>query len=195
MKCPHSERCIRRELFCDRVTNCVWPNGDVAYDEIKCDEYNSSSVGKVFSPANIPVIIIVVIVGIGVVIVFVVAMRTFYRSMKRQQAEEGDGRDGRRAGTSVSLRRRMRLRRRQEEEEAAAGAAEAAAAGGEATAPLRPTSSGPPNGATSLSPSAPMTTGTTAVAPAPSAPPPPGPNEMPPEYEDPPPYTEVATRT
>ncbi len=161
MKCPHSERCIRHELFCDRVTNCAWPNGDVPYDEIKCDEYNSSSVRKVFSPATIIIIIVVVvIVGLGIVIVL------------------------------VSLRRRVRLWRRQEEVAAAVVAEE--------TAQLRPISSGPPDGATSLSlsPSAPMATmTTTTVAPAPSAPPPPGPDEMPPEYENPPPYSEVDTFT
>ncbi len=78
--------------MCDTLTNCAWPNGDVPYDEVRCDEYNSAHSSEVFSPANIPVIIVVVIVALGVLIVFAVAMRTFYRSVYKAPEPSEDGR-------------------------------------------------------------------------------------------------------
>ena len=84
-KCSGTDFCIRKELFCDSRTNCAWPNGDIPTDEMKCDEKSS---GGSLAPANIPIIIIVIIVVIGILMVFFIALKTFYRSVKRPPREE-----------------------------------------------------------------------------------------------------------
>ncbi len=112
-RCAHTKACIRNELFCDGRSNCAWPNGDFATDEVQCSgylNYNGSLSGSnsdMFKPANIPVIIIVVIVVIGVIIIFIVAARTFYRNvlkepLRSQSSSTGGGRRRRRPSLEVT---------------------------------------------------------------------------------------------
>ena len=88
LKCPHTEGCIRKELFCDGMVNCAWPDGDIGTDEAFCDAEGryaglGGDVGGAYdditSASNIPIIIIVIIVVIGICLVFFMALRHVYR--------------------------------------------------------------------------------------------------------------------
>ena len=96
---------MRKELFCDGRANCAWPNGDVPTDETQCDAEGNyvgdagglssgGGGGGAFSPSNIPVIIVAVIVVVGALLVFLVAVKTFYKTIVRGREEASDEEGG-----------------------------------------------------------------------------------------------------
>lgn len=92
--CPLTQKCIRKEYFCDGYVNCAWPSGEVATDEgPDCGDLSNggdSSGSAIFSASNIPVIIIVVIVVLALVVIFFIACNRFVGLVKKQPVVDED---------------------------------------------------------------------------------------------------------
>lgn len=93
-QCKNTQYCIKKEYFCDLRTNCAWPNGDYPTDEQECE---GEDLPSTFTPGNIPIIIIVIIVVLGILIVFFVAVKTFYKTVRRSDRDSGPRRRHREA--------------------------------------------------------------------------------------------------
>ncbi len=94
-RCKNSNVCVKRDLFCDGFVNCAWPDGDVPTDELNCENFNynsftfkTDSSSGVFSVKNVPILIVGAIVVIGLCVAFVIALKTFLRSVKRPLTPE-----------------------------------------------------------------------------------------------------------
>lgn len=90
VQCPQTKSCIRKELFCDSVPNCAWPNGDFSTDELDCDSESASA----FSASNIPIVIIAIIVVIAIVVVIAMTIRHLWRTFTHRRVHSSGGGGG-----------------------------------------------------------------------------------------------------
>ena len=74
-QCQHTNRCIKKDYFCDTHANCAWPTGYEATDEKNCDSYyqgaHLNDGAAVLVASNIPVIIIAAI-GVCLSVTFII---------------------------------------------------------------------------------------------------------------------------
>lgn len=81
-KCPGSDRCIKRELFCDGFVNC---DGHPKDEQEEYCLVNPSIGGNVDMFLSIPIIILIVIFALLGVMFVIFMIRLFYVSMKTKR--------------------------------------------------------------------------------------------------------------
>ena len=96
-KCVNSNYCVRKGFFCDNYANCGWPDGERATDETQklCAEVwkknsETSGIGTIFSPSNIPIIIIVTVILTAVLVIFVIFLIRFIRVIRVTSTKPND---------------------------------------------------------------------------------------------------------
>lgn len=84
-KCPGSDKCIKRELFCDGIVNC---DGQPKDEQEEFCLVNSS-LGSIDIFPSIPIIILIVVFGIVLLMIIIFAMRWVSIVLKSKTSERG----------------------------------------------------------------------------------------------------------
>jgi len=84
-KCPGTDRCIKRELFCDGIVNC---DGQPKDEQEEFCVVNSS-LGNLDIFPSIPIIILIVVFGIVFLMIIIFAARWISLALRRKTVERG----------------------------------------------------------------------------------------------------------